>query len=273
VEYGSLENKRQMLYADNSMQTADIRASLTYRPGLYHYFELKATGNWIQISDSLYSLDSNYLAQGKKENTSLSIYMDYAYDSRNSKSYPLSGNYLKVFLNKIGMGLISKDVDYFYYGVNFHFYQTLAERWHVAEMFKLENSSGEDHPYYYQLNLIDKKNFIRGYDLYTIKGDMMYYCRNDLKYTLVKPNTKKVKQGQEKNKFKALQYAFYLNLFADAGYVTNKFTENNPYNNKLLFSWGVGLDFVTYYDLVFRFEYAFTSIGTNGFFIEFGMPI
>ena len=101
----------------------------------------------------------------------------------------------------------------------------------------------------------------------------MYYFRSNLKYELVKPSRKKVKKGQEENKFKALQYAFYINLFADAGYVTNKYTENNPYNNKMLFSWGLGIDFVTYYDMVFRFEYAFTSIGTNGFFIRFGMPI
>lgn len=41
----------------------------------------------------------------------------------------------------------------------------------------------------------------------------------------------------------------------------------------MLFSVGVGLDFVTYYDLVLRFEYAFTSVPSNGFFFGFGMPI
>ncbi len=273
VEYGSLENERQMLYDYNSMQSARLSAAFTFRPGLYNYLNIKATGNWIQISDSLHSLDTNFLAKGKNTNTSLSIYVDYAYDSRNSKSYPLEGNYLKIFLNKEGMGLVSKDVDYFYYGIDFHFYQAIGKRWYVAEMLKLENSSGENHPYYYQLNMTGKHDNIRGYDLYTLKGDQMYYFRNNLKYELVRPSTKKVKKKDEDNKFKKLQYAFYLNIFADAGYVKNSFTENNPYNNKLLFSWGVGLDFVTYYDLVFRFEYAFTSIGTNGFFLAFGMPI
>lgn len=273
VEYGSVENKRAMLYESNSMQTADIGAVFTLRPGLYNYGTIKFTGSWVSISDSLYSLDTSYLAQNKQTNTSFTIYADYAYDSRNSKSYPLFGNYLRIFLKKVGMGFVSKDVDYFFYGVDFHFYQKIGERWHTAEMFKLENSSGENHPYYYQLNMTYKKNFIRGYDLYTIKGDEMYYFRSNVKYTLVKPNIKKAKKGQEKNKFKNLQYAFYLNAFADAGYVVNDFTENNPYNNKMLFSWGLGLDFVTYYDMVLRFEYAFNSVGTNGFFIAFGMPI
>lgn len=273
VEYGSFENKRQMLYASNSQQSAKVTVNFNFRPGLYNYGTLKLTGNMVWISDSLHTLDSNYLAKGKKQNTSLTLYADYVYDSRNSKSYPLVGSLLRVFANKVGMGLVSKDVDYFFYGIDFHFYQKIHKKWYVAEMFKLENTSGENTPYYYQLNMTYKKDFIRGYDLFTLKGDQMYYFRSNIKYELVAPSIKKPKPGQEENKFKNLQYAFYLNTFGDCGWVTNKFTENNPMNNKMLFSWGFGLDFVTYYDMVLRFEYAFTSEKTNGFFIAFGMPI
>ncbi len=275
VEYGSYENKRQMLYDYNSFQSVKASASLNLRPDLYHYGTLRLRGEWVSISDSLYNLDTNYLAQHKNSNISLSFYADYAYDTRNSKSYALSGTYLRAFVNKLGLGLVSKDVDYFYYGIDFHFYQKINEKWYVAEMFKLENSSGENHPYYYQLNMSYKDDFIRGYDLYTLKGDGMYYFRSNLKYQLVKPNVRKVKEkdGKKKSSFKSLQYAFYLNAFADCGYVVNNFTTDNPYNNKMLYSWGLGLDFVTYYDMVFRFEYAFTSIHTSGFFIGFGMAI
>ena len=273
VEYASVDNKRQMLYAPNSSQDVKVEVKLTLRPGLYNYATVQLTGEYITISDSMFKLDSGYLAGHKKSNSSLTLYADYYYDSRNSHSYPLKGNLLRVFAEKVGLGLVSKDVDLFYYGIDFHFYQTLSRKWYVAEMVKAENSAGQNAPYYYQLNMTQGKDFIRGFDLYTLKGDQIYYCRNNIKYELVKPSQKKVKEGQEKNKFKAIQYAFYLNAFADAGYTVNKFTNLNPYNNKLLFSWGLGIDFVTYYDLVVRFEYAFTSIGTNGFFFGFGMPI
>jgi len=273
VEYGSLENKRQMLYDYNSLQNVKLTAMLNLRPGLYNYGTVKLTGEWVKASDSLYQLDTSYLAGNKTSNLSLSLYADYYYDSRNSHSYPLKGSLMRVFVNKIGLGFVSKDVDVFYYGVDLHFYQTISRKFYIAEMVKAEGASGQNYPYYYQLNMGYKKDFIRGYDLYTLKGDQMYYFRSNFKYELIKPSLKKVKPGQEKNKFKTLQYAFYLNAFADCGYVLDKFTENNPYNNKMLFSWGLGLDFVTYYDLVLRFEYAFTSISTNGFFIGFGMPI
>jgi outer membrane protein assembly factor BamA len=273
VEYGSAGNKRQMLYAPNSEQDVRVTAKLTFRPGLYHYGTVHLTSEWITISDSLYRLDSNYLAGQKKVNTTLNLYADYYYDNRNSQTYPLKGNMLRVFIHKLGLGIIAKDVDMFYYGIDFHFYQALSRKWYIAEMVKAENSAGEHYPYYYQLNMMYKKDFIRGYDLYTLKGDQMYYLRSNIKYELIKPGIKKVKEGQEHSKFKALQYAFYINAFADAGYVVNHFTQGNPLCNMMLYSWGLGIDFVSYYDLVLRFEYAFTSIGTNGFFIGFGMPI
>jgi outer membrane protein assembly factor BamA len=273
AEYGSLDNKRQMIYDYNALQSANFRVKFTFRPHLYNYGTIQLTGNYVWVSDSLHNLAPDLLAEGRKDNSSLSLYADYSYDTRNSKSYPLTGNNMKVFINKVGLGLVKHEVDYFYYGIDFRFYQKIGKKWYVAEMMKLENASGENHPYYYQIGITERKDFIRGYDLFTIKGDRMAYFRNNIKYELVKPSTKKVKKGQEKNKFKALQYAFYLNLFADAGFVRNDFTENNPYNNRMLFSWGLGLDFVTYYDMTLRFEYAFTSIGTNGFFFGFGMPI
>jgi hypothetical protein len=273
VEYASVENERQMLYKSNSLQSATFFTKLTSRPGLYNYGTIKFSGEWVSISDSLFTLEPNYLAKNKQSNFYARLYADYAYDSRNSKSYPLNGYYLSVFLDKVGLGMFSKDVDYFFYGVDMHFYQKINQKWYVAEMVKLQQCSGENLPYYYEVNMTYKKNFIRGYDLFTLKGDQMYFFRSNIKYELVKPNVKKAKEGQEDNKFKNLQYAFYLNAFADAGYVVNNFTENNPYNNDMLYSWGLGLDFVTYYDMVLRFEYAFTSVRTNGFFISFGMPI
>ncbi len=208
VEYASVDNKRQMLYANNSSEDFKISAKLSLRPGLYNYGTIKLTGEYIRISDSVFKLDSNYLAGHKKENASLSLYADYYYDSRNSHSYPLKGNMLRVFINKVGLGLVSKDIDLFYYGIDFHFYQTLGRKWYIAEMVKAENQTGENAPYYYQLNMTQGKDFIRRFDLYTLKGDQMYYCRNNIKYELVKPSVKKVKEGQEKNKFKAIQYAF-----------------------------------------------------------------
>jgi len=102
----------------------------------------------------------------------------------------------------------------------------------------------------------------------------MYYFRGNIKYELVKPKVRKPKKGNKESKFKNIQYAFYVNFFSDVAYMKDDFTaESNTLNNDLLYSWGLGLDLISYYDLVLRFEYSFTSIGTSGFFFGFGMPI
>ena len=75
-------------------------------------------------------------------------------------------------------------------------------------MFKAENSSGENAPYYYQLNMTNGKDFIRGFELYTLKGDQMYCTRNNIKFELIKPSIKKVKEGQKKTSSRRFNMPF-----------------------------------------------------------------
>jgi len=85
-----------------------------------------------------------------------------------------------------------------------------------------------------------------------------------------------VKEGKKKNKFKSLQYAFYLNAFFDMGFADQLYPMhelNNQLENSLLIGYGVGLDFVTYYDIVLRIEYSFNRMNEHGFFLHFRAPI
>jgi hypothetical protein len=67
-----------------------------------------------------------------------------------------------------------------------------------------------------------------------------------------------------------------MNLFTDIGFVNNAYTQpglNNTFENKLLLGYGVGLDFVTYYDIVIRLELSTNIEQETGFFIHFQAPI
>ena len=43
---------------------------------------------------------------------------------------------------------------------------------------------------------------------------------------------------------------------------------NSLLNNKLLHSWGLGVDMVTAYDIVFKMDYSFNQLGGNGLFFH-----
>ena len=68
-------------------------------------------------------------------------------------------------------------------------------------------------------------------------------------------------------------YAFYLNAFADIGYVGDAYFNNNLLANNTMIGYGVGLDFVTYYDKVIRGEFSTNKLNEFGFFLHFVQPI
>ena len=74
--------------------------------------------------------------------------------------------------------------------------------------------------------------------------------------------------------FRKVPVAAYFKVFYDQGYVQNNLPENsltstNPIlSNRYIYSYGAGLDIVTYYDAVLRLEYSVNALNEGGFFIN-----
>ncbi len=60
----------------------------------------------------------------------------------------------------------------------------------------------------------------------------------------------------------------YLKAYGDAGYSYNPSPGNNTFNNKLLRTWGVGIDIITIYDIVLKLEYSYNQIGQRDLYIH-----
>ena len=104
-------------------------------------------------------------------------------------------------------------------------------------------------------------------------GQNYFLFKSNLKFTLL-PQKEVRMPFIPLSKFATIPYAFYLNLYSDFGYVKDDlYFEGNALNNSLQYSYGCGIDFVTYYDLVFRFEYSINKLGETGFFVHFTSPI
>jgi hypothetical protein len=63
-------------------------------------------------------------------------------------------------------------------------------------------------------------------------------------------------------------FVFYAKAYADYGYAYNKAFPDNSLVNKNLYSGGFGIDVVTFYDLILRFDYSFNQLGQNGLFLH-----
>ena len=74
------------------------------------------------------------------------------------------------------------------------------------------------------------------------------------------------------HQFNRIPVEVYSNLFFDAGYVSDRSGIYKNYNNtlisKMMYSYGIGIDFVTYYDKVCRLDYSLNALGESGLFIH-----
>ncbi len=195
-------------------------------------------------------------------------------DYRNNKAYPTEGYYADFIFVQNGLGIWStEDKMQRVFEMNARFYQALNKRFFWASGLHgviTKNASKTD---FFGEELGNYNNELRAYEHYRIPFEEAIICKNNLKFQIVPKTIKRIPFIKTESVAK-IHYAVYLNAFFDAALIKlNKQRNNLIYRNDLksnfLYSSGVGLDFVTYYDMVFRFEYSRNfEFNDWGFFIH-----
>lgn len=247
-------------------------AETYYRKGIHNINLLKFGYTNLLVSDSVLVFNRDYTFESYTRNQFLGFYYQFRSDYRDYKQYPLNGYYFDAELDKKGLGFFTDPVvNTLSIKANFRKYFQIKGRLYFASGLTGKISPFWDQPYYYLSGMGYGRDFIRGYEYYVIDGQHFGLLKNNLKFVLV-PTRVKSFDFIPTDKFSKLYYAIYLNLFADFGYVVdNRKNVYNPLANEINLGYGIGLDFVTYYDFVVRLEYSFNKMGESGFFISF-MP-
>jgi len=60
----------------------------------------------------------------------------------------------------------------------------------------------------------------------------------------------------------------YAKVYGNAGYAYNPEPGDNLLCNRMLYSAGVGLDMVTFYDFIIRVEWSFNQLGQNDIYLH-----
>jgi len=252
------------------LQTTQASAFLRYRPGLYisHLFDLKYSH--VDVDDTISQLNPDYLYDNRNNLELLSFVYSFDFDKRDSKVYPLKGFRFNTSLKKNGLGIFSNYDDLELKAIleqNSNLYSKLYFQMSVFGFLKLQNQKS-----YFFSEAIGYKNYIRGMEYYVTNGTDYYISKSNLKFEIL-PQTKLDLNFIPSDKFSKAHYALYLNLFFDTGYVSSSYNMNNFILNEFLYSGGVGIDLVTYYDKVLRIEYSLNKFGEHGIFFHLGAPI
>ncbi len=275
IAYSTFNNKR-LFYSvpgENVREEWIGKVSGVLRQGIFTSNTLELRYTHSDANDSIPLLMPDYFVEGDHQLKYFSLLYSFRYDRRDLKAYPLKGHFINVDIIKNGIGMVSRDeLNSFYTKISLKKYWQLGNRTYFASGLKARLTPQIDAPYYLQEGL-GYSDIVRGYEYYVIDGQQYGVFKSNFKFQLVAPKVRKMPLVKT-DKFRKLHYSAYLNLFADVGYVDdNLYFQDNPLANDYLTGTGIGLDFVTYYDVVLRFEYTINKLGEHGFFIHFTQPI
>ncbi|MBK6445017.1 MAG: hypothetical protein IPO39_02615 [Bacteroidetes bacterium] len=244
-----------------------------YRDGLYETHAAEIGYREAQIQDTVSLLNTDYFGAGRSQIRYSTFRYFFKSDHRDLVAYPLKGRYMDLELNQKGFGFLKDDINYFSVTARYRKHWKLSERFYFAGGLTGMYSPNKTIPYFLYRGLGYGKEFLRGYEYYVIDGQQFALLKTNLKFQLLRTHSVHA-SFIPLTKFNTIPYAFYLNFYGDAGYVKDPlYSTGNPLANSLLYSYGTGLDFVTYYDIVFRFEYSINKLGESGFFLHFTAPI
>ena len=146
-------------------------------------------------------------------------------------------------------------------------YEKVSNRIYLSGALRGKISAKSNQPYYVQQGL-GWGDYVRGYEYYVVDGQRYGTAKLGLRYEFVKPHVQTMPVPLKK--FNTFHYAFYAGLYGDAGYVEDGLhASQNPLANTLLYGYGIGIDYVTYYDMVLRVEYSINKIFEHGLFLHF----
>ena len=244
----------------------------SYRASYNSFHNLLLTYNYLWLNDSLLTMNP-HLTYGDNQYNYLELYYKYKLDFRDYVPYPLKGYYFDVQFNKIGFGLFN-DMNFTSIEFNFDHYFNLARRFYFAyRLAALFTNKDKFQPYLIQPGIELGDFDMRGYELYVINGQELGMLKSNFKFEIIPMKTHRIKWIKSE-KFGKLFYALYANLFFDAGYAHDTQSYyTNPLGNQLLWSTGLGVDFVTFYDIVIRLEYSINKQKETGLYVGLVAPI
>lgn len=244
------------------IRTGEVAAVYTYRPAYEtrHLFELRYKD--VKIDDTIAKLNPDYFKNGGTEMKMFQLLYRYELNRVDNWNYPLAGSrmvsYAHVRFGLQGFGFqgsVTTETGYF---------KKLAPKWFFSNIFRGRLTTPVDQPYILRNGLGSESEYIRGYEYYVVDGSQYGLVRNNLKFQALNIVIRNIPLKY----LSAIPLRIYPKVFTDVGYVANRFPGNSFLNNKLLYSAGAGVDFVSAYDFKIRVEYAWNHLGEKGLFLH-----
>lgn len=266
IDYTTTDNKFVQIQGQEAMRSRrNFSAAITYRRNFFAQHELRTWLHDQQVADTIARLNPNYFLDGRKQIRFWETEYTFQHDRRDMFAYPLKGHYL----------MFNADYKHFFEGagdiwelnLNASKYFALGSGWYYASGLWAKYSPQDRQPYATIGGFGYNYVFVRGFDIYAVEGPRYLLTRQALRKKLFAveldfQGTMPIEQ------FQLIPVSAYLKAYWDAGQVQHPLAleANRVLANQWIHGGGIGLDLVTGYNLIFRFEYSYNMLQRGGFF-------
>lgn len=242
---------------------------LKKRYGFYDFHTLELRYNSNTIADTIAKLNPDYFLNSRTAQKYFQLSYYFNYDFRDNVAYPLRGRRYELLINKLGI-LPIDDINQLEVTGGYSWYKPISKKLFYGLNLKAKISFPEKQSFYNIRGLGYFQELVRGYELYVVDGNSFFLARNNLRYQLV--NSKIHFKFLKIKQFNTVPIGIYPNVFVDYGYVQsfNTTESRSRLANRSIFGAGFGLDFVTYYNMVVRFNYSFNDRKERNFVFSIG---
>ena len=195
--------------------------------------------------------------------------IEYAsvYDTRDIVPYAMKGDHVIGYVTKSGL---DQNINVFYAGGQAAHYTSFNKRLSMENILGGRYNFDRDKvPYYFNKALGYDELYLRGYEYYVIDGQNYGFLKNSLRFMFF---DKSFELGRIMllKAYRTMPVKTYVTANFDVGYVNDRYyAAQNPFANRALYGYGIGLDLVFYYNKLLRFEVSRNHTGQTGFYVHF----
>lgn len=236
----------------------------TLRKSIYAYHYLDFSYFFNRVSDLIYGLNPGYFL-GPDFQRYGDIRYGFLEDRRDFRYFAQKGFAFQILAQKAGL-FQTDNFEIWSIRASYSRYWKLGSSFFFASRLDGETSYPSKQAYLGTRVLGFENRFVRGYERYVVEGRTNTHIRNSLRYRFF--SRKFSAPWMPLKQFQFIPTDIYLTALGDGGYVDNPlaFPENRRLSNTLLIGYGLGLNIVTFYDIVLRFEYSFNKHGDKGLY-------
>ena len=263
----SINNRLEFLKTNNYIRnTTYISAGYSIRKAIKVRQLFNITYTKTSVSDSVVSplYNPDYFKNSSTLKSFIDVTYTYQFTDVNNVIYPLKGTTALLTVGKRGFGFTG-GINMFSIEGAYSIYHNFSKSWFGSLQLSGKIKLPFNQPYYNQKAIGYGENYLRGLEYYVVDGAAYGLIKSTIKKKLVSFS---VPFPIHSVYLSAIPFTIYAKTFADLGYAYNKTTYETALNNKLLYTGGVGIDIVTFYDIHFKLEYSFNQLSKNGLFLH-----